>query len=242
MRQLHITLLMIVLTVTASRGQSARQDTLPALSVPGAVLRSVLLPGWGQIYQERLLAASLFYGASAIFYYRAFFHLYHYDKGGNKAHLRKFNRHIRIAVFSHALSILDAGHIGYTRKPKGWQGTLLSDQPPKSPWGATLRSAIIPGWGQIYNESYIKAAAYFIVDGYLFYKIRQADISYRDTRDTKFRDRRSKYSWYFGLAYAITMADAYAGAYLYKFNKAMRLTFAPVVFDDFTGISCHVVF
>ena len=27
----------------------------------------------------------------------------------------------------------------------------------KSPWGAVLRSAIIPGWGQIYNESYIKA-------------------------------------------------------------------------------------
>ena len=24
----------------------------------------------------------------------------------------------------------------------------------KSPWGAVLRSAILPGWGQIYNESY----------------------------------------------------------------------------------------
>ncbi|HED08391.1 MAG TPA: hypothetical protein ENI57_09775, partial [Ignavibacteria bacterium] len=27
----------------------------------------------------------------------------------------------------------------------------------KSPMGAVLRSAILPGWGQIYNESYIKA-------------------------------------------------------------------------------------
>ncbi len=242
MRLLRLTVLFTVLTVTVICGRTTEQDTLPSLSPTGAILRSVVLPGWGQIYQERLLAATLFYGVSATFYYRAFFHLYHYNKGGNKAHLRKFNRHIRVAAFSHALSILDAGNIGYTKQPKGWRGRLLSDKPPKSPWGSTLRSAILPGWGQVYNESYIKAVAYFIVDGYLFYKIRQADISYRDTGNTKFRDRRSMYSWYFGLAYAITMADAHAGAYLYKFDKAMKLTLAPVIFDDFTGFTFHVIF
>jgi len=34
---------------------------------------------------------------------------------------------------------------------------LLSDEPLKSPWGAVARSAVLPGWGQVYNEQYWKA-------------------------------------------------------------------------------------
>ena len=105
-----------------------------------------------------------------------------------------------------------------------------------------MRSAIIPGWGQFYNESYLKAAGYMIVDGYLFYKIRENDIKYRDTDKTEFRDKRSKYSWYFGLAYLLTMADAYAGAYLYKFDESMKMTVLPVIDEKSLGVQLNVRF
>ena len=101
---------------------------------------------------------------------------------------------------------------------------------------------MLPGWGQIYNESYIKAVVYFMLDGYLIYKIREADLDWHLTGIGKFRDRRSRYAWYFGLAYLITMMDAQVGAYLYKFDNAMELAVRPVLINKNPGICIHVEF
>jgi len=39
----------------------------------------------------------------------------------------------------------------------------------KSPWGAVLRSAVLPGFGQFYNESYwkIQLALYLFLGGFI---------------------------------------------------------------------------
>ncbi len=106
----------------------------------------------------------------------------------------------------------------------------------KSPWGALLRSAVIPGWGQIYNQSYIKApiiwgaAAWFIYgwnyydDYYQMYKdVYNQNINsdnaeaYRKNREA-YRDERDMFAIYLGLLYLLNLIDAYVDAQLFDFT------------------------
>ncbi len=217
-------------------------DTTAALNVAPAVARSAVLPGWGQIYQERLLPAFLLYASSATFYYRGFFYLHRYRQTNKDKYFSRFKANMSGAVFLHLVNIIDAWDAGVHEKPRGWQGSLLGDLPPKSPWGGVLRSAILPGWGQVYNESYWKAAGYLAVNAYLLYRAHLADVRYRTTDRTLYRDRRSRFSWYFGLAYVVNMADAFAGAYLYEFDEAMRLTVSPQIMTGSIMVRIHVQF
>ncbi|MGD9489428.1 MAG: DUF5683 domain-containing protein [Calditrichaceae bacterium] len=238
----------IFITIASAISVNARQpapdgrDSLKSLSPVSAIWRSVLIPGWGQIHQERLTTASLFYSASATFYYRSFFNLYQYDKHGHDRFYDRFRNDLAIALTLHFANVVDVSYTAFKKKPTGWQGELLGDKPLKSPWGATLRSAILPGWGQVYNENYVKAVLYLGIDGYLFYRIREADIKYRESRETKYRDDRSRFSWYFGIAYLLTMADAHVEAYLYKFDDAVKLTVMPEVINGAAGVRAYVEF
>ncbi len=101
---------------------------------------------------------------------------------------------------------------------------LLSDRPLKSPWGAVLRSAVLPGWGQIYTHQYFKAVIAFSVNSFLVYQIYNFEQKWRDEKNESFRSKRNLYSWYFTLSYLLTMVDAYVEAYLYKFNTAMQIS------------------
>ncbi len=114
----------------------------------------------------------------------------------------------------------------------------------KSSMGALLRSAIIPGWGQIYNESYWKAPIVWGFTGYfLYYWIRNNnkykdyasqytnslaldnntpnidDIRnfYKDHRDF-YRDQRDLFTIYMFITYALNLLDAYVDAHLFDFN------------------------
>ncbi|MCL6493875.1 MAG: hypothetical protein K6T54_03740 [Ignavibacterium sp.] len=102
----------------------------------------------------------------------------------------------------------------------------------KSPWGAVARSAVIPGWGQFYNESYWKipviwgTAVWFVynwVDNnnlYNDYKsLYQSSESeyYRRLRNF-YRDQRDKFTIYLGLLYLLNLVDAYVDAHLFDFN------------------------
>ncbi len=102
----------------------------------------------------------------------------------------------------------------------------------KSPLGAVLRSAVLPGWGQIYNESYIKAPIVWgifasLAAGWIFYNNKyvssrdayiQTQIEgYRLNRDF-YRDQRDLMSIYIGLAYLLNLVDAYVDAQLFDFN------------------------
>ena len=108
----------------------------------------------------------------------------------------------------------------------------------KSPWGAVLRSAIIPGWGQFYNESYWKIPIVVGLIGYYTYGyIHNNDlyIEYRDkyteslTQSTLgnsnykrirefYKDQRDLFAVYFGLTYFLNLVDAYVDAHLFDFD------------------------
>lgn len=106
----------------------------------------------------------------------------------------------------------------------------------KSPWGAVLRSAVIPGWGQVYNQSYLKApiiwgaAAWFIYawhfynDDYQRYRdLYKQNINtnnaeaYRKNREF-YRNERDMFAIYLGLLYLMNLVDAYVDAHLFDFT------------------------
>ena len=106
----------------------------------------------------------------------------------------------------------------------------------KSPLGAVLRSAVIPGWGQIYTKSYWKAPViwgaaawliynwtynnkqykqfltYYNNNGYLYGKTN--DLSYAKF----YQDQRDLFAIYMGLTYILNLVDAYIDAQLFDFS------------------------
>ena len=100
---------------------------------------------------------------------------------------------------------------------------LLSDQPLKSPIGAVLRSAAIPGWGQVYNRKYLKGLFVFSVNGTFAYAIYYYNREWNDTGNMRFQNKRNLYTWYFGISYLLTLVDAYVDAYLFGFDDAVKL-------------------
>jgi hypothetical protein len=102
----------------------------------------------------------------------------------------------------------------------------------KSPWTAVLMSAVIPGAGQIYNESYWKAPLIWALSGWLVYNYIQNDKDYKNYRDlfsqtqienyrslrTSYRDQRDVFAIYMGLTYFLNLVDAYVDAQLFDFS------------------------
>ena len=109
----------------------------------------------------------------------------------------------------------------------------------KSPMGAVLRSALLPGLGQLYNESYWKVPVVvglgvFLVrgiivenKGFLDYSDRYSasitpddlsgDLSLKQIREV-YRDNRDSYAWWFLVLYLVQVADAFVDAHLYDFD------------------------
>lgn len=108
----------------------------------------------------------------------------------------------------------------------------------KSPWGAVLRSAVLPGFGQFYNESYWKIPLIWGVLGYLGYQWNRTNnlyIQYRDEysrsilnnqpgnsifKDIRefYKDQRDQVAVYIGLTYLLNLVDAYVDAHLFDFD------------------------
>jgi Family of unknown function (DUF5683) len=114
----------------------------------------------------------------------------------------------------------------------------------KSPWGSVLRSAIIPGWGQIYNHSYIEAPVIWGITGWLVYEWIQSNNLYKQSIDlynqTKnsdylsyknfYQDQRDLFAIYIGLAYVLNLVDAYVDAELFDFTvKENSYTRSPML-------------
>lgn len=115
--------------------------------------------------------------------------------------------------------------------------TRVEDSPTKSPGLALLFSAVLPGAGQFYNESYWKVP---ILLGFGYYLASQwldnndSTKHYRDlfarsvaegneiTRYQQLRefykDQRDTFSWYIFIYYIVNLVDAYVDASLYDFN------------------------
>ena len=102
----------------------------------------------------------------------------------------------------------------------------------KSAWGAVLRSAIVPGWGQIYNESYWKVPIVWGVGGWFIYNYIKNNKDYKNSqqiylrtqdKDDKsdrefYRDQRDLFAMYFVFAYLANLVDAYVDAHLFDFS------------------------
>lgn len=116
----------------------------------------------------------------------------------------------------------------------------------KSPGTAVLLSALLPGAGQAYNESYWKVP---VVLGFgVYFGIEWADNnrqykSYSDqyaasiTPDTPsgdqellalreyYRDNRDSFTWYLLILYLVNLVDAYVDASLFGFDVGGDLSF-----------------
>lgn len=109
----------------------------------------------------------------------------------------------------------------------------------KSPTTAVLLSAVLPGAGQFYNESYWKIPIVMGFVGYFGYEYFRNNNLYKDNRELYvnsqtpenpdgdqnyktlrefYRDQRDDFVWYFLIVYVINMVDAYVDAHLFDFD------------------------
>jgi hypothetical protein len=105
-----------------------------------------------------------------------------------------------------------------------------------SPTGALLRSLVIPGWGQLYNDKYIKAGLIAGLESFLIYQTAyywDKASTYEDlyTSDTnsvtrfdkflqydRYRDLRNQHIWFLGITVVFSIFDAYVDAHLKNFD------------------------
>lgn len=118
----------------------------------------------------------------------------------------------------------------------------------KSPTGAMLRSVVIPGWGQFYNESYWKIPVVWALSGWFIYQWTEQNsnyVYYKDlyklsllessTGNTQYkslrdfyRDDRDLFAIYLGLTYFLNIIDAYVDAHLFDFDVSInKITHKP---------------
>ena len=130
--------------------------------------------------------------------------------------------------------------------------------PGKSTGLAMLFSAVLPGAGQVYNESYWKAplvlglgvyfAAEFIRDNRYADDYRQLYLaslpgdpkaaSYRTLRED-YKNLRDANAWYFVILYVLNIVDAYVDASLYGFDVSPTLSLRGPLGN--VGLSLHIV-
>jgi uncharacterized protein YfiM (DUF2279 family) len=113
---------------------------------------------------------------------------------------------------------------------------------PRSPAGALIRSAILPGWGQYYNKSPLKSALFIGTESSFLYLFIREDKKFRD-EDKKlknstdnferqihfdnrelYRDSRSLWMWWFLGIYLLNLGDAYVDAHLSGFDVSPELS------------------
>jgi hypothetical protein len=121
-------------------------------------------------------------------------------------------------------------------------------RPTKSPGKAMLLSAVLPGSGQFYNESYWKVPVVVGFGVYLVYNWVDNNKLYKDYHDQYqaalvldpngdqqstqtllnyrefYKDQRDSFTWYILIWYFVTLADAYVDASLYDFNVGSDLS------------------
>jgi len=90
-----------------------------------------------------------------------------------------------------------------------------------SPRGALLRSAVIPGWGQMYTRHYLKGVGFFAVHAYFGYRFYEGHQQLAGVNDLQRREqleyRRNTWAWRFLVAYLLCLTDAYVDAHLSGF-------------------------
>lgn len=108
----------------------------------------------------------------------------------------------------------------------------------KSPKEAAIRSAILPGLGQFYNEAYWKIPLIYGIGAYLGYEVSKNQKNYekyrklyRETEDYRYlrlrdfyHDQRDLFIAYLFILYIANIVDAYVDAHLYNFDVSEDLS------------------
>jgi len=98
----------------------------------------------------------------------------------------------------------------------------------KSPMGALLRSALIPGWGQWYNGQKLKSILVFgggmtLIGAAVIQNQRAVRSSIPEEREF-YQSDRDRFIWYFLGAYLLNLLDAYVDASLSNFDTGPDLS------------------
>ncbi|MCK5133020.1 MAG: hypothetical protein KAR40_12815 [Candidatus Sabulitectum sp.] len=119
----------------------------------------------------------------------------------------------------------------------------------RNPQGAMLRSLVLPGWGQFYNDKPVKGLLYGTLElgllGLVFYENSKAEharemyaetglASWQNNYDTHSSLRRT-FIWYTAGAWVVGLLDAYVDAYLFSFEAENA------VFDGDVGFTLGAV-
>lgn len=120
----------------------------------------------------------------------------------------------------------------------------------RNPTGALLRSLVLPGWGQFYNEEPVKGICYGVAElGLLAMILYEHDLAeearemYLETGLPEWESRyethsglRRDFIWYTAGAWIIGMIDAYVDAWMFSFESENRK------FEGDAGFSAGVSF
>lgn len=103
------------------------------------------------------------------------------------------------------------------------------------PGKVLLRSAIIPGWGQLANKKYLKAIGFFGANSYFVYKFFDMNQNIQQVsgeEKEQLEYNRNTWAWRFLAGYLLCLTDAYVDAQLAGFPEDeedfVDLDFAPV--------------
>lgn len=118
--------------------------------------------------------------------------------------------------------------------------SIINKEAPKSPTVATVKSAILPGWGQYYVESYFKSALflgaeatfiYLIIDNHSKYTSAKDDyetakangeddyiVSRLESTMKAHHNNRDQVAFYMLGVHVLSAIDAYVGAHLFEFD------------------------
>ena len=112
----------------------------------------------------------------------------------------------------------------------GWAAEPVAPWRP-SPTGAALRSLVIPGWGQLYNRTPIKAVIVGGVEEGFLYAIYQNHRLFRyysgnedPVKGEFYRDQRNRLTWYLTESVILSVMQAYVDAHLYGFDVSDQLS------------------
>lgn len=98
----------------------------------------------------------------------------------------------------------------------------------KSPMGAVIRSALLPGLGQWYNEQRIKALIVFggeaaLVGNIIYYRQKAREAEIEDNR-LFYEDVQSRFTWILAAVHLLNMLDAFVDAHLFDFDAGPDLS------------------
>ncbi|MCD4700704.1 MAG: hypothetical protein K8S24_02500 [Candidatus Aegiribacteria sp.] len=95
----------------------------------------------------------------------------------------------------------------------------------RNPGAALLRSAVLPGWGQFYNDEPLKGVVFGTASLGLLSWLISEHFASEDARNNNdepayqlHSQRRLDLIWYTSAAWLFGMLDAYVDAYLYPFS------------------------